>query len=138
MALTIFQEPSKQPNKENNFYQFLIDEFSNTDMSIGLFFDVTVGEHQFSCLLLSPKGITVLEYIDSSGRLIGQEDSVWTIENSKGESFINNPIFEMNQQRRILMNFFNNDGRKNLINIFGDKVSENLDTRHISFFLCEI
>ena len=54
----------------------------------------------------------------------------------KGESFINNPIFEMNQQRRILMNFFNNDGRKNLINIFGDKVSENLDTRHISFFLC--
>ena len=136
MALTIFQEPSKQLNKENNFYQFLIEKFSDTDMSIGLFFDVAIGEHQFSCLLLSPKGITVLEYIDSSGRLIGQEDSVWTIENSNGQSFINNPIFEMNQQRRILMNFFNNDGRKNLINIFGDKVSENLDTRHISFFLC--
>ena len=136
MALTIFQEPSRQSDRENNFYRFLIDEFSNTDMSIGLFFDVAIDNHHFDCLLLSSKGITVLEYVSSSGRLIGQQDSVWTIQDSKGESFINNPIFEMNQQRRILMNFFNNDGRKNLINIFGDKVSENLDTRHISFFLC--
>ena len=56
-------------------------------------------------MLLSPKGITVLEYVSSSGRLVGQQDSVWTIQDSKGESFINNPIFEMNRQRRILMNF---------------------------------
>ena len=93
MALTIFQEPSRQSNRENSFYRFLIDEFSNTDMKWSLFFDVAIDNHHFDCLLLSSKGIIVLEYVSSSGRLIGQQDSVWTIQDSKGESFINNPIF---------------------------------------------
>ena len=106
MALTIFQEPSKQSYKENNFYQFLIDNFSDTDMNIGLFFDVSISSHQFDCLLVSPKGITIVEHMDSSGTLLGTENGVWTIESSEGESFINNPICEIKTQRHVLMDFF--------------------------------
>ena len=133
MALTVFQN---QNTTYSNKDQFIIDSFSDTDMDIGLFFEVSLNGVFFDCLILSPKGISIIEYQECSGRLETSDFEDWIIEDSKNNSVnIGNPIEKIKNQRFALMDFFNDNQQENLNKIFINKMSGNLDTRHISFFL---
>ena len=133
MALTVFQN---QNTTYSNKDQFIIDSFSDTDMDIGLFFEVSLNGVFFDCLILSPKGLSIIEYQECSGRLETSDFEDWIIEDSKNNLVnIGNPIEKIKSQRFALMNFFNDNQQEKLNKIFINKMSGNLDIRHISFFL---
>tara|TARA_B100002051_G_scaffold264255_1_gene288887 strand:- start:458 stop:3934 length:3477 start_codon:yes stop_codon:yes gene_type:complete len=141
MSLSIFQSSNKRTLSENQFYNFLIEKFSNTEMDISLFFDINLGGTQFDCLIVSSKGLLVVEYKNYSGKLSASHNGRWFIENHKGESIEINkdretPYEQIRNQRFKIMNFLNDNNQENLNKIFIDKRSDRIKPYHISFFLC--
>jgi len=90
MSLKVFNNKNEATWAENELFQYLIKELENTNLDIGLFFNVFVDGTELDILIASEKGIFVLEYKNYSGKLFASENSDWKMlkANEKNQSLI--------------------------------------------------
>jgi len=109
MSLKVFNNKNEATWAENELFQYLIKELENTNLDIGLFFNVFVDGTELDILIASEKGIFVLEYKNYSGKLFASENSDWKMLKANGkESIINkgreNVFQQLRRQRFSIMN----------------------------------
>ena len=123
MSLLIYQSSNETNLSENKFYKFLIEQLSDSEMDIALFINPNIGGTQFDCMLVSSKGLLIIEYKNYSGKLEASVNGRWFIENANGESVEVNkgretPFEQIRNQRFKIKNFLSDNQGENLNKIF--------------------
>ena len=77
MSLLVFRNKNRPTDAENRFFRYLISLFKDTNLDIGLFFNVFVDGTELDTLVASEKGIFILEYKNYSGKLFASENGEW-------------------------------------------------------------
>jgi len=136
MSLKVFKNKNEPTWAENEFFQYLIEELKNTNLEVGLFFNVFVDGTELDTLIASEKGIYVLEYKNYSGKLFASENSEWKILKVDGsESKINegreNAFQQVRRQRFCLMNLLTN----NFNAVFPNHSIKSKSLHHIGSYL---
>lgn len=136
MALMVFRNRNLSTRAENNFFDFLITEFKSAPFEMGIFCDVFVKGTQIDTMIVSEKGLLVLEYKNYSGALTGSENGRWEIETVNGERLEINQgredVFQqLRRQRFSIMNFIGD----NFESIFPNKQRETKQIAHINWIL---
>ncbi|MFC2088413.1 AAA domain-containing protein [Calditrichota bacterium] len=136
MSLKVFKNKNEPTWAENEFFQYLIEEFKNTNLEIGLFFNVFVNGTELDTLIASEKGLFIIEYKNYSGKLFGSENGDWKILKIDGKEVqINNGrenVFQqLRRQRFSLMNLIN----EKFNDVFPKYSKESKSTHHIGSYL---
>lgn len=136
MSLKVFKNKNKPTWAENEFFQYLIEEFKNTHLEIGLFFNVFVNGTELDTLIASEKGLFIVEYKNYSGKLFASENAEWKILKIDGKEVqINdgreNVFQQLRRQRFSLMNFIN----EKFSDIFPKYAKESKSTHHVGSYL---
>ena len=136
MSLKVFKNKNEPTWAEDEFFNYLIEELKDTNLDVGLFFNVFVDGTELDTLIATEKGIFVLEYKNYSGKLFASENSVWKmIKVNGGESIVNegreNAFQQARRQRFSLMNLITN----NFNVVFPNHSIESKSIHHIGSYL---
>ena len=136
MPLRIYKNKDTATKAENEFLSYLVDQFKITSFNIAIFFNVYLEGTQIDTLIVSEKGIIVIEYKNYSGKLYCSENGPWEIVNISNETIQINKdrenVFEqLRRQRFSVINFI----RNHFNDIFPDEKIESKHVEHIGWCL---
>jgi len=136
MALQVFKNKNVPTWAENEFFKYLIEEFRNTNLDIGLFFNVFIEGTEIDTLIVSEKGLFIIEYKNYSGKLYASENGNWKISKLGGQEVtINqgreNVFQQLRRQRFSLMNLI----KTRFTEIFHNSSLESKSMHHIGSYL---
>lgn len=136
MSLQVFKNNNVPTWAENEFFKYLIDEFRNTNLEVGLFFNVFIEGTEIDALIASEKGLFIIEYKNYSGKLFASENGDWKISKLGGQEVtINqgreNVFQQLRRQRFSLMNLI----KTRFNDVFHNSSSESKSMHHIGSYL---